>query len=354
MTRLRPLILASMTLVAGLAGCLGGEPNPAATASTADEKLAAGIADATATGADSLASLAQMLANDPANATVPAPVWNVRDAWTVTTGSPGGESASNTFVVTASSGTTYTLASTGVEPAVYDALFDISFIGPMRASDLAGSQAGAAVKFFDFPLTNGKTWSTTWDGLEVRVTATANPRIETPRGPQPGFDIVAALPDGTPHATYNYVPAVKWWTSVTFSEGWGHTVTEFKENWTGTAYAPVSKEVFSLAPVGPATHTPGQQFKVDEGQAVLAIVLIGHTEHQARAITLVDPNHALVPLPGGDDVMVDPAVRSEFRVDMIEAPAPGQWGILMAMAHEPDGFMMVSGHQIALDEIVVA
>lgn len=353
MTRLRPIFLASMTLVAGLAGCLSGEDAPAATAPGQGETLAAGIADPSAL-ADDVEALADMLANDPANATVAAPVWSVRDAWTFTTGSPGGESASNTFVVTAASGTTYTLAPTATESAVYDALFDVSFIGPTRASDLAGSQHGTAVKFFDFPMADGKSWTTTWDGFELQVTAKANPRIDTPRGPQPGFDIVASLPDGSAHVTYNYVPAVKWWTTIIFSEGWGHTLTEFKQNWTGVAYTPVAKQVFSLAPVGPATHTPGQQFTVDEGQAVLAIVLMGHTEHQARAITLVDPNHAPVPLPGGEDVMVDPATRSEFRVDMIDAPAPGQWGIAMAMAHEPDGFMMVAGHQVALEEIAVA
>lgn len=350
---MRPLSLLSIALAAALplAGCLGGGDVPAAT-SAQPEPLSNGAG--LANDLEDALSLAELLAQDPANATVAAPVWSVGDAWSFATQQADGAGEPVTLAVTASNGQSYTLLPTGEDMAVYDALFDVSYVGPIRATDLAGAQDGTPVRFFDFPLKDGKSWSTTWDGLTITLTAKANPAISTPMGTQAGFDIVATREGGEVHATYDFVPALKWWSHIEFSAGYGLRLESFTANWTGSVLRGTANEVFNLAPVGPVTNMPGAAFSVAEGQSALAIVMMGHTEKQARAVLVTDPSHMPVFLEGGDDVLVDPAPRREFRVDTIMQPAPGQWHIGFAMLHDPHGMFHVMGHEIALEPVTLA
>ena len=56
--------------------------------------------------------------------------------------------------------------------AFQDAREDVSRLGPQRKSDLAGSQGDDRVQFFQWPLVDGKSWSTRWDHQPVTITAT--------------------------------------------------------------------------------------------------------------------------------------------------------------------------------------
>lgn len=348
--RLPHLVLVTALVALPLAGCLGDEsPSPAAPAAR-NEPLANGAT--LAEGAAAVATLAEKLASDPANASADAPVWSVGDAWDYT-GLRGGEpTGSGTLVVAQASAATYTLLATGADLATADAVFDISYVGPVRVADLAGAQEGTAVKFFDFPLRDGKSWTATWDGNAVTIVAKANPSIATPAGTHAGYDITASLEDGTVHATYDYVPALKWWSRIAFSEGWELRIDAAKSNWTGEALRGVANPLFDLAPVGPLTNTPAEAFTVAPEQDALVLILSGFTNIQARAIVLQDPSGAPVFLPGGDDVYVAPQPSGEFRSETLPA-TPGSWHVAMLGAHDPDGFVSLRGFEVALERIAV-
>lgn len=113
--------------------------------------------------------------DDPAGATegIPAPSWALGDHWTFrpTDGEPV------TFVVAEDLGEDWRMRTTDAELAFSEQAaearpdFDISTLGAIRKSDLAGSQGADRVKHFDFPLVAGKEWTTPWDGqtFDVRV-----------------------------------------------------------------------------------------------------------------------------------------------------------------------------------------
>jgi hypothetical protein len=128
-------------LAAPLAGCLGSEAGDDASAS-AD--------DATTNQTPGL----------------PAPNWSIGDAWTYT----GGGVGETTWVVTGEEGEDWIVDTTNRELAFIDARTDISFLGEVRKSDKAGSQGDTRVEFFDWPLVEDKTWTTTWDGVERTIT----------------------------------------------------------------------------------------------------------------------------------------------------------------------------------------
>lgn len=95
----------------------------------------------------------------------PLPTWRVGNGWVWDSPQIG----TYTYVVSAADATTYTMDTDNAGVAFFDARGDISTLGTIRASDLAGSQGATAVEFFKFPLKANMTWSTTWDGLTVSV-----------------------------------------------------------------------------------------------------------------------------------------------------------------------------------------
>jgi hypothetical protein len=102
---------------------------------------------------------------------VSAPEWNVGDHWEYRSLGAEGSGERFSLVVSGEQGGDWLMETTDADVAYHHARFEISYMGEIRKADLAGSQAGNRVKFFDFPLEDGKSWTTTWDGLSVRVTA---------------------------------------------------------------------------------------------------------------------------------------------------------------------------------------
>ena len=103
--------------------------------------------------------------DDPATHIL-APAWQVGQWWTL---SSEQATAPFTHVVSGDAGPDWVMDTDSPDIAFFDARFDISFLGSVRKADLAGSQGSERVKFFDFPLTAGKQWTTTWDGLAIAV-----------------------------------------------------------------------------------------------------------------------------------------------------------------------------------------
>ncbi len=138
------LVVCVLLVTAPLAGCLGQESqgNPAGEAGqpTDDPTLAT----------DSLQ----------------APTWSIGDHWTYTSQGFG----ETTWVVTGDQGGDWIVDTTNLETAFVHAREDISFLGERRKGDLAGSQGDTRVTYFDWPLEENKTWTTTWDGVQREIT----------------------------------------------------------------------------------------------------------------------------------------------------------------------------------------
>ena len=321
---MRTVLLLAAALVAG--GCIG--PDDAVESASVDA--------ADELPLDAVAALAMAIDR---NASLDVPEWRVGDAWDVQlSGVEDGQRA--TFVVVAAEGSSYQLQSTSEQMATYDAMFDVSYLGRVRASDLAGHQQDQPVQFFSFPLSQGKTWTAQWDGLEVTLTAGFAPAIPTPLGPQPGFVIQGTTPDGQPYVEYDYVPALRWWSHIHFAEGYGFKVAGVRENWTGQYATATARTLLTLATGGP----PAGAFTVDEGQTTVALTLMGWAEAHARAVALVDPDHGERMGPA-----VSHSATPAGSFEVLTFPAkPGQWKLAAPTAHHPNGGYAILVQQVAV------
>jgi len=138
----RRLVLALALLLAPVAGCLGGDGTDAATDGTGED-----------TAEDDTEGLR-------------VPGWSLGDHWTYRTG----DGEEQTWAVTRDAGSDWIVDTDSRDAAFFDARSDVSFFGERRKADLAGSQGDANVRFFDWPLVEDKTWTTTWDGVEREIT----------------------------------------------------------------------------------------------------------------------------------------------------------------------------------------
>ena len=133
-----------------------------------------------------------------------APTWQVGDYWSMQ--SPqGGEF---TYAVSGESGADWIMDTDSPDNAFFDATSDISFLGKVRKSDLAGSQGETRVEFLKFPLTSGMSWSTTWDGAPtmIHVGDVAAGKAE----------LTAMRADGTTYAKYTYSDEARYFTHFAF------------------------------------------------------------------------------------------------------------------------------------------
>lgn len=268
-----------------------------------------------------------------------APLWNVGDAWSIM--SMGNDATEQSYlVVVAADGDSYTLATTSESQAGYDAMFDISFIGKIRARDLAGHQQGEPVQFFDFPLADGKTWTTTWDGFEVTLTAKQTPK---------GFDIVGVRADGEPHVTYDYDPALRWWSKLEFPEGYGIKADRLVEGWTGAIVTGTAELVFDSAPA-PALANPGSgSFTIAEGQSFGMVLVMGGGEAWARGFQLFEPaGTPYLDSTIGTFEFGDAMTAHSFRYQQPIPATPGEWHIVAPMMHDPSGWGSVLVYQVAV------
>lgn len=308
---------AVVVLIVLVAGCL----SPSAPTATAPAPDAPSVAGSTALTNASV---------------VPAPLWRTGDAWEVTTKGGGAQHA--TLVVTSASSDAYTLGTSDAQLASFDAIFDISYLGKIRAEDLAGAQKGAPVAFFAFPMRDGLTWSATWDGLPVTMTASYD-------ASKPGFAIVATA-NGKPYATYDYVPALKWWSHLDFAEGYGLKVDRLVENWTGSVATATAKQVFNSTTIFPVATLNTQTFHVDERQTFLLVALQGGAKAYARSYQLVDPNGTAYP-SGAPQTDAQPS--GGFTFSQAQLPAvPGDWKISAPAAHSNDGYFALDVHEVAI------
>lgn len=179
--RLFPLLAVAAV---AFAGCSGGDP--ADTEAGEDDATGAGPHGTHETGTHLL-----------------APTWEVGQWWSMSS-----ELGDSRFVVAGEQGDDWIVATDNPDTAFFDAQSDISFLGPVRKSDLAGSQGSDRVEYFRFPLAADQQWTTRWDGLDLTVEVT---RVQ---------DGVASLEarrgDGGLHASYTYEDRLGYFGRIAF------------------------------------------------------------------------------------------------------------------------------------------
>ncbi len=158
------------------------------------------------------ATQAATAAEIEAGTAAPLPEWSVGMFWEfehLVDGEPAGIA---TYVVTDVGTTTYTLDVNDKSSAEYEARYDISYIGPIRKSDLAGSQGGQPVAMFEFPLSADKEWTTTWDGETLNM-------VSSNMGPMQFHVMGHRASDGEMLVEYHYNALKSWFEYIVFYNG---------------------------------------------------------------------------------------------------------------------------------------
>ena len=326
-------LLAVLLAVLLGAGCIGQDaPTDVSTASKEGASLdPAVIVDPTSMLEDGAL---------PAGADA-APVWAVGDAWAIRTGD--GETEESSFlVVTEASPDSSTRATTSDTLAGYDAMFDVSYVGKVRARDLAGHQQGEPIQYFDFPLADGKTWTTKWDGFDIALAAKKTAR---------GFDITGTR-DGEPYVTYDFVPEMKWWSHLQFAAGYGLHVDRLAPGWAGELAQATASVVFEMGPAAPIASPGAGAFTIDEGQTMAMVTIAGGGQMWARALQFVDPSGAphMTDIQNFEVADAAAAPNGYFYQEPLP-PTPGEWHVAAPTLHDPSGSGFVTVHQVAVAKL---
>lgn len=223
---------------------------------------------------------------------VDAPTWREGYAWIALFGQ--GEWPCRIVVVDADAdGYEQGFACDGDErEAARLAAFPQRYVG-LFTRDLEGVGEGAPARWFDWPLTDGKTWEMEWGDEVLDVTATFVPDIEGPLGDEPGY-VMRAAPEGDSDEilVWNYVPSIGWWSHLEFLEsGWAVNVVEFEKGWDGTAVTARAEEILDVEPLNGA-HAPVSPqgvFSVDEDADLLVMYGTGFGAHDER-VELIAPD----------------------------------------------------------------
>lgn len=294
-----PLALLAPALGLLLAGCAGGdggggEDGPSASVSRGD-------------GAEGTVPMLEK------------PAWAVGDAWTYDV---NGEAT--TYVVASETDTDWILETDSAERAFADRREDISRLGPQRKSDLAGSQGETRVEFFRWPLLEGETWPTTWDGQAVTITVEA---IDPVRG-SGWADLTATDAEGRVVYRYSYSVDGRWFTDLRRYDPDGREAVALLlrsavHDWTGTLVRWELQQPFGGSGNGSAPLAASGTFEVPAGATDLWLEYHFTCTGSGGFTVLVEPLN-----PGlADQRMEDsgPCVQVDWAGPVVDGPHPGTW-----------------------------
>lgn len=317
MSAVKPLFLVLALMSVALAGCVS-EPEDLAVEPTDPEeclgeekKLCGGDAILDDAGRDLRTDLT-------ANDTLPAPKWEVGDVFEqhlyYGTADTRGEHI-QTMVVDDSGGC-YQFGTTSQLAARTEATYDLPILGCIGKDKLGTTGFGADWAWmYDFPLQDGKTWegsvswmfnwnSNSFVQADFTLTATYAPAINTFTGDFPGFLISGVTEDGEEILSYNYVPAVGW-----FSHFWMYDLdTEDPEDivfhamsmgtaegFTGTYYIDESETAVQSWFMPPLSVMASEDveplFTVPEGTTYLKGVVVPIACFGASKVVLASPGN---------------------------------------------------------------
>lgn len=246
---------------------------------------------------------------------VDMPTWRPGNAWTVTF-EPSGFTCR--LVVVDVDGRSYRQAA-ACDGATYlaaeDAVFQYAFLGEF-GDGLQGLRRDAPpVVFYDWPLADGKRWTTEWFGTELEVLAKYDV-VEGPNGPEPGFRLRMES-DGEEVVEYDYVPSIGWWSHLEIDGGFRMEVDAFEPEWHGEAYVARAEE--RLAIDGNTGFRFPRTFTVPSGDDLL-LLAERNDGSTVQGLILLDPDNDVA-----YNEVTPPLVGSQrFRMTYLD-PQPGDW-----------------------------
>lgn len=254
-----------------------------------------------------------------------------------------GETGTATFAVQDEAGDRYTLLANGTHHAAVDALRDLAYVGPVRAGDLAGLVDGEPVRFFEWPLRDGRTWRTTWNGRE-RVHEARATDLEVLGRTIPGVEVTSTAGNRT-LATYAYSPAVGWFTRLDVPSR--NLTYELRD--AGFAYlGNLSAANASIAFQATSPVAKAGAFSVGAEADRVGVSVRGGGSQASYRVDLADPN--------GTRHEYGPEACMACRVDVLDLhPAvPGSWSADAAVASDPPGNLTASVSVVDVRSVAVA
>lgn len=275
-----------------------------------------------------------------------APVWQVGD-WFGHHVFFGAEDTAGTHintVVVQDTGDAWLLATDSEEVAKWEAAWDFPMLGAIGKTDLGATAFGAQWGIYEFPMTHGKTWTSSIDPLfegprDVSFVATFTETIETPYGVKPGFHIIGTNADGAVEVRTDYVPDIGWYSRLilyqTSTPDPDDYILEIRamgrgHDWSGTYFVDEARSVVQyegyLTVFEPQTSSPPEvvQFSLgDTSDELYGIVIEVAVVGTSQAL-LVDPNggHHRVE---ATHLEPDPETGT-FTFEFVAVPAvPGDW-----------------------------
>lgn len=254
-----------------------------------------------------------------------APVWSRGDAWRVQFPRTDFECALVVVAGNETDGYRQGAACDGQEGlATEEAIFAYAFLGDMGPGLEGRDRDGESVTFFDWPLTDGKGWTTSWNGRELDVVATFSETLEGPDGREPGFHIEMRSEDEV-FATYDYLPSLSWWSDLQLANGFQMVVQGFEPGWEGEVST--AEAGLSLA-LGGSTLVPLSGSFSCEAEDDLLVLVRSWDPAAVRRLSVTTPSGgnahsetALLPSSGSSEFSVAymPPEVGTWQVDLLHA-----------------------------------
>ncbi|MBI4394003.1 MAG: hypothetical protein HY556_09450 [Euryarchaeota archaeon] len=177
------------------------------------------------------------------------------------------------------------------DEAMEHALFDTNpLLGRIHHAILTPHEKGMHASMYRFPIVDNETWEGFSFGAQWSYKARAVPDIATPLGVKEGYRITGFQPNGA-RIDYDYVPALKWFSSLVQRDSAGREVLELVvkghgSGSTGTYVFLQGRDFFKGPTSADATHD--ETFEVKEDTTFMAVKVDVRSERPWR-LDLVDP-----------------------------------------------------------------
>lgn len=197
---------------------------------------------------------------------------------------------------------------------------DYPYVGAFDHDLASTPREGEPIRFYDWPLTDGKTWDTAWFGRRVTVEAVFVESMPGPLGREPGFALTMRdARSGAFLVTYDYVPSLRWWSGFEYASGYAIAVEDAVRGWNGRV---VMMEAEERSRIFANVITSGEAhgFQVEQDHDALIV------ETRASGIHWLEMR---VYDPSGDvrasESRADLAANMGYRFTVVEDPEPGTW-----------------------------
>ncbi|HLF16776.1 MAG TPA: hypothetical protein VI796_05030 [Candidatus Thermoplasmatota archaeon] len=341
----RPVLAALLLSTALLAGCSGGggsDPTSTPTATGGPFAL---------DGRDLRTELGQ---NDTLEALLPWSAGMTFD-FVSTIGVPaqleGLDEGPFTAIVAADEGIGWLMGTDQAWAARLASTFGLLGLGRYAKEDLQSAGVLSGFDLYDFPMVDGANWTKEGGYFDIdapefvpdrlSTTVTYNRAIDTPLGNRPGFDMRTVTSNGTLLYTYDYVPAVGWFTHFEWyylgtPDVEDDLVSSVVLNDVGTGFKgsalvdSAEEKVFMVAGFAPNTVDPTASivspvppipFDMGEGSTSLFGILVSATLGGVNRVTLLDPQNQATTC---DAVGGAPDAAFSFCWETLET-VPGTW-----------------------------